>query len=59
MKQSTKDRAAGKLHEAKGAIKAAVGALTNDGKLETAGKIERATGKAQGVVGRVEKAVGK
>jgi uncharacterized protein YjbJ (UPF0337 family) len=58
MKRSTNDKAAGKLHEIKGAIKARVGAVTKDRDLEVEGKSEKLKGKAQGLIGRVEKAVG-
>ena len=59
MKESTKEKAEGKLHEVKGAIKAKVGVITKDRDLEAEGHAEKTTGKVQGVVGRVEKAVGK
>jgi uncharacterized protein YjbJ (UPF0337 family) len=59
MKRSMKDKAEGKVHEVKGAVKANVGAVTRDPDLEAEGKIEKLTGKVQGFVGRLEKAVGK
>jgi uncharacterized protein YjbJ (UPF0337 family) len=58
MKRSTNDRTKGKFHEVKGAIKEKVGTLTKDQELEAAGKAERSKGKTQGVIGRVEKAIG-
>ena len=59
MKRSTNDKVAGKLHEIKGAIKAKVGVVTKNENLEAEGNAEKLTGKVQGVIGRVEKAVGK
>ena len=40
MKDSTKDTAAGTLHEVKGAIKSQIGKLTNDPDLEADGIVE-------------------
>jgi uncharacterized protein YjbJ (UPF0337 family) len=59
MKRSMKDKAEGQLHEVKGTVKAKVGAVTRDQDLEVDGKAEKLTGKVQGFVGRLEKAVGK
>jgi uncharacterized protein YjbJ (UPF0337 family) len=58
MKQSTNDKVKGKLHEIKGGVKANIGAATKDHELEAEGKSEKLKGKAQGLIGRVEKAVG-
>ena len=58
MKPSTQDQAEGKLHEVKGKIKEAVGKTTNDPDLEVSGTAEKNAGKVQGLIGRVEKAVG-
>jgi uncharacterized protein YjbJ (UPF0337 family) len=58
MKPSTNDRAAGKLHEVKGAIKQKVGELTKNPKLRAAGFAEKHAGKVQNAVGKIEKAVG-
>jgi uncharacterized protein YjbJ (UPF0337 family) len=58
MKLSTNDRATGKLHEVQGAIKQKVGELTKNPDLEDEGKTEKAGGKVQSFVGKVEKAVG-
>jgi uncharacterized protein YjbJ (UPF0337 family) len=55
MKQSTKDKTTGKLHEVKGTIKQAVGKLTNDPNLEADGRAEKNAGKVQNIVGKVEK----
>jgi uncharacterized protein YjbJ (UPF0337 family) len=58
MKPSTEDKATGKLHEVKGAIKQKTGELTGNQSLEAKGRIEKNAGKVQNVVGKVEKAVG-
>lgn len=58
MKPSTEDRVEGKLHEVKGNIKEKIGKATNDPDLEVDGNVEKNAGKIQGVVGRIEKAVG-
>ena len=59
MKQSTDDKATGKVHEIKGAIRQKAGELTNNPDLEADGQAEKVTGKVQNIVGKVEKAVGK
>ena len=59
MKPSTNDRVKGKLREVEGALKEAVGAAAKDRDLQIRGKVEKNVGKAQGALGRVEKAVGK
>jgi uncharacterized protein YjbJ (UPF0337 family) len=58
MKPSTNDRAAGTLHEVKGAIKQKAGEITKNPKLEADGIAEKNAGKVQKVVGKIEKAVG-
>jgi uncharacterized protein YjbJ (UPF0337 family) len=58
MKPSTQDQAEGKLHEVKGKIKEVVGKTTGDPDLEVSGNAEKKAGKVQGLIGRVEKAVG-
>jgi uncharacterized protein YjbJ (UPF0337 family) len=58
MKPSTDDRAAGKLHEVKGAIRQKAGELTKNPNLEADGSAEKNAGKVQNVVGKIEKAVG-
>jgi uncharacterized protein YjbJ (UPF0337 family) len=58
MNPSTQDRAEGKIHEIKGTIKEAVGKATNNSELEAEGNVEKNSGKIQGVIGRVEKAIG-
>jgi uncharacterized protein YjbJ (UPF0337 family) len=57
-KPSTNDRAAGKLHEVKGAIRQKAGELTKNPNLEADGSAEKNAGKVQNVVGKIEKAVG-
>ncbi len=59
MKRSTKDQAAGKLHEAKGKVKETAGKLLNDPELEAEGKGEKIAGKVQTKIGQVEKVVEK
>ena len=58
MKLSTDDKTAGKLHEVKGAVKQTAGELTNNPDLEADGRAEKNAGKAQGFIGKVEKAIG-
>ena len=57
MKLSTSDKATGKVHEVKGAIKQKAGEFTENPDLETDGRIEKNAGKVQHFVGKVEKAV--
>jgi uncharacterized protein YjbJ (UPF0337 family) len=52
------NKSVGKLHELKGAVKQKVGELANNPKLERDGVIEKNSGKVQGVIGKIEKAVG-
>jgi uncharacterized protein YjbJ (UPF0337 family) len=59
MKDSTKDKIEGTGHEAKGAVKAAVGSVLNKPDLEAEGNAEKAAGKIQKKVGDVEKVVEK
>jgi uncharacterized protein YjbJ (UPF0337 family) len=59
MKPSTKDKAEGKFHEMKGTVKDKGGQLTNNPSLEAEGTVENATGKIQGIIGQVEKALQK
>ena len=58
MKPSTNDKAAGNLHEVKGAIKQAAGQVAGNPSLENKGRTEKNAGKVQNFVGKVEKAVG-
>ena len=46
-----KDRIEGSAHQAKGALKQAVGKFAGDSKLEAEGKAEKAAGKIQNAVG--------
>ena len=59
MKPRTDDKATGKLHEVKGAIKQKAGELTSNPNLAADGRAEKNAGKVQNVVGKIEKAVGK
>ena len=54
MKPSTKDKAKGKFHELKGAIRAKVGKATNNRRLQAAGIGEKVTGEMQVKLGRAE-----
>jgi uncharacterized protein YjbJ (UPF0337 family) len=58
MKLSTSDKATGKLHEVKGAIKQKEGELIRNPDIEADGRTEKNAGKAQNFVGKIEKAVG-
>ena len=58
MKMSTSDKATGKLHEVKGAIKQTAGKIVGNPCLEDKGRTEKNAGKVQNFVGKVEKAVG-
>ncbi len=46
-----KDRIAGVVDQAKGAVKEGVGKLTGDAKLEAEGKADKAAGKVENAVG--------
>jgi uncharacterized protein YjbJ (UPF0337 family) len=52
-----KDRVEGAAHQAKGAVKEAVGKVTGDTKTEAEGAAEKAAGKVQNAVGGVKDAV--
>jgi len=58
MKSSTRDQAAGKLHELKGAVKQKAGELSKNPKLTASGMAEKNMGKAQMVMGKIKKTVG-
>ena len=58
MKNSSKDQAAGKAHEVKGAVKQKLGRVTNDPQLESEGLDEKISGKVQKKIGQVEKVAG-
>lgn len=55
MKDSTKDKVHGAVHEAKGAIKEKTGKAANDPELQEEGSDEKLAGKIQKKVGDVEK----
>lgn len=59
MKTSTKDQAAGKFHEAKGAVKEKVGSATNNPDLAARGDDEKVAGRMQNKAGQIEKALDK
>jgi uncharacterized protein YjbJ (UPF0337 family) len=59
MKSSTRDKAEGTFHEAKGKAKEMAGKITDDPKLEAEGKAEKIAGKVQEKVGQVKKILGK
>jgi uncharacterized protein YjbJ (UPF0337 family) len=54
MKQSTKDKVQGKIHETKGAVKEKIGHATNNPNLEAEGTDEKVGGTIQKKVGQVE-----
>jgi len=58
MKSSMKDKVKGAFHEAKGAVKAMAGEVTDNPKLEAQGKAEKIAGKVQGKIGQVKKVLG-
>ena len=55
MKDSVKDKAEGKAHELKGAIKEKIGHATNNPNMEDEGTAEKVGGKVQKKVGDIEK----
>jgi uncharacterized protein YjbJ (UPF0337 family) len=55
MKDSTKDKVAGKVHEVKGELKEKVGKATNNPDLESEGQAEKIGGKVQKNIGDIEK----
>jgi len=56
MKESTKDKVKGKLHEMKGEVKEKAGKVTNNPNLTADGQNEKLAGKVQKKVGQIEKA---
>ena len=58
MKSSMKDKVKGAFHEAKGAVKAIAGEITDNPKLEAKGKAEKIAGKVQGKIGQVKRVLG-
>jgi uncharacterized protein YjbJ (UPF0337 family) len=59
MKDSTKDKVEGALHQAKGTVKEKIGHATNNPDLEGEGTAEKVGGKVQKKVGDVEKVLEK
>ena len=59
MKSSTRDKAEGTFHEAKGKAKEMAGEITDNPTLEAEGKAEKIAGKVQEKVGEVKKVLGK
>jgi uncharacterized protein YjbJ (UPF0337 family) len=55
MKDSTKDKVAGAVHDAKGTVKEKIGHATNNPNLEAEGQDEKVAGKIQKKVGDIEK----
>jgi uncharacterized protein YjbJ (UPF0337 family) len=55
MKDSTRDKIEGAVHELKGSVKEKVGHATNNPQLEDKGTDEKVAGKIQKKVGDVEK----
>jgi uncharacterized protein YjbJ (UPF0337 family) len=55
MKQSTKDVASGKFHQAKGKAKEKIGQVTGKPGLENEGRDEHDVGKVQEKVGQIER----
>ena len=54
MKNSTKDKMEGKLHEVKGTLKQKAGQLISSPDLEQEGLVEKTAGKVQKKVGQIE-----
>ena len=59
MKSSTKDKAKGTFHQAKGKAKEIAGKISDNPKLETEGTGENLAGKVQKKIGEVKKVLGK
>jgi uncharacterized protein YjbJ (UPF0337 family) len=59
MRSSTKNKAEGKFHEAKGKVKEMAGKITDNPKLEGKVKAEKIAGKVQEKIGEVEKVLEK
>ena len=59
MKTSTRDNAEGKMHQAKGKIKEAVGMLAGNRELEEEGRDEHLEGKVQVKLGQIKKVMDK
>jgi uncharacterized protein YjbJ (UPF0337 family) len=59
MKDSTKDKVEGAVHDVKGTVKEKIGQTTNDPDLEAEGQDEKVGGKIQKTVGDIKKVFGK
>jgi len=59
MKESTKDRAEGTFHQAKGKVKETVGKSVNNPKMAIEGHSEKIAGKVQEKVGQGKKILGR
>ncbi len=59
MKSSRRDVAEGKLHQAKGRIKKAIGKMVGDRDLIAEGKVEHSIGKVQEKRGQIKKVMEK
>jgi uncharacterized protein YjbJ (UPF0337 family) len=59
MKESTKDKVKGAVHEVKGDVKEKIGRATGNPALEEEGQDEKLGGKVQKAVGSLEKLVKK
>jgi len=55
LKQSTKDKLKGKLHEVKGSVKQKTGQITGNPRLQSEGANEKVAGKIQSKIGQVER----
>lgn len=59
MKSSNRDVAEGKLHQAKGKVKEAIGRIAGDRPLKDEGKAEHSIGKVQEKRGQIKKVMEK
>jgi uncharacterized protein YjbJ (UPF0337 family) len=58
MRPSTNDKAKGKFHEVKGAVKEKLGRAANNPRMQAEGKTEKLGGKVQKKIGQVEELFG-
>ncbi len=59
MNSSTRDKAEGKVDQAKGAVKEKAGEVTGNKDMQDRGTVEKAGGKVQEKVGDIKKVFGK
>jgi uncharacterized protein YjbJ (UPF0337 family) len=59
MKSGNQDNAEGTWHQVKGKVKEIAGKVAGNPTLEADGRVENKTGKLQGMIGRIKKAVKK